>query len=277
MNSLTVLYTYQCNYNCPFCVLGNKINYIKDNKLWSKETKEKCFNYILENNIKYLSIMGGEPLIYPNECINIINFCKENNIKVSIATNVSLLTVDLVDFFNKNNIYIMFSLNYYGYKSIDYLLRKSKSKNIINLIKLLKYKSIRTIYNKDFSLSLEASILHQMFNCGVEFSLDFTKLKEIDHNELDYLENEINKLRKYNSDISWFGLAPMGNQYDNGTVTIYPDGTIVEDKHRNNYDCIYYGHPRLYKDMSPEIYNRYMCISNSLLPRNNNFNSCIYS
>lgn len=272
MEYLTILYSYQCNYKCPFCVLGNTLDRAKNCKLWSKETKEKCFKYILDNDVKVVTIMGGEPLLYPNECLDIINFCKKNDAKVTVYTNASLLTKELVDFFNDNDVHIAFSINYYGYKSLDHLVKKAKDKNIINLINELKYKSIRTVYNRNYSLFTEATILHTLFNCNIEFSCDFRKSGIIDKSEIDWLEYELNKLYKYYNDLSWFGLAPSGNSHGKN-ITIYPDG-IITGITEDDSNSIYYGSSRIYDKMSIEDHNRYMCISSNLNYIKNNKHLC---
>ena len=46
-------------------------------------------------------------------------------------------------------------------------------------------------------------------------SCDIGNIQNINYEELDWLEIEINKLYKYNSDLSWFRLVPSGNMYTN--------------------------------------------------------------
>jgi len=270
MSKMTIVYTWQCNYKCPFCIVKtNNIDRIKDLKVWTNDTKNKCFDFILNNNIKYVSIMGGEPLVYPNECKDIINFCKKHGVKVFVYTNASLLTSDLVNFFNENDVHVAFSLNYYGYKNIEFLIRKAKDKNIISLIKSLKYKSIRTVYNKKHSLALEATILHNLFDCYAEFSYDFSDPDKLDHTELDDLENALDKLCRYHKDLSWFRLVPFGTKYANDDITFYPNGTILDDRYREGHDYTYYGHSKLAKRLPIDIYNRYICIAERVAPREN--------
>ena len=264
MNTLVIFFTYQCNYKCPYCILNtDKINIPDNCFVWSNESKSKCFQHISDNNIKNIIIMGGEPLLYPNEVIDIVEFCNINNIKLSITSNGSLLTPQLVNYFNKNKIYLLLSISCFGYKNIELLLNNS-NKDIIKLIKSLHNKSIRIVYDKNYSLSTDVTILHELFNCTVEVSCDFTEMKSVDHKELDYIENEIAKLEQYHTDISWFSLVPFNKNYTYTTDTIHPNGKIIKGPDKENAFISFYENTRLFTNMNIDILNRYICMGKYL-------------
>ncbi len=94
----TILPTYDCNYNCWYCIQKHvpaKINHEKID-LIIKHIKK----YLIENDIKtyVISWFGGEPLMQPDIIqkisMELLNFCKDNNIVYTggITTNGALLT-----------------------------------------------------------------------------------------------------------------------------------------------------------------------------------------
>lgn len=107
----TIVSTYNCNYNCWYCIQKHakeEIDYSKID-LIIKHVK----NYLTENGIKsyILSWFGGEPLMEP-EVIDyvsseLLSFCKEKGIEFNgaITTNGSLLKQNIIDLLLKNEIY----------------------------------------------------------------------------------------------------------------------------------------------------------------------------
>ena len=96
--------TDYCNFQCKHCYLldstkmqcVSRINSQNILKIAEILCAEKVFNVI---------ITGGEPLAHPYLLRQIIDYLSKNNINVSVNTNLSLLTDDLIDFFKEKNIH----------------------------------------------------------------------------------------------------------------------------------------------------------------------------
>lgn len=90
LTSLEIGLTSICNFHCKYCcryfVKGDK--YIP---------AEDCIKIIKDiDSLKRVKLSGGEVIIYFNECVKILNYCREKGIQTQINTNGSLL--------NKNKI-----------------------------------------------------------------------------------------------------------------------------------------------------------------------------
>ncbi len=100
-----------CNFKCPYCC--------EKNYTCGKENVKKyfeCLKKYAENNfhlhsIVQISLFGGEPLIYANECIEFLDWvkkdAKKNNYEyfTSIVTNGSLLTDEILMNLLNHNLY----------------------------------------------------------------------------------------------------------------------------------------------------------------------------
>lgn len=157
--------TYLCNYNCDFCIQGNKKQHIEKSKGESIEIRNKiCNNLItfieekINKKYKYLEIylIGGEVTILKDfpEIIKKLVDCKfEGNIKFHLTTNLSAnneLLYYLVDLFNRKYKYdrtLEISASYYKkftneenlINKVNILYKnKTSSNNIFNAKKFLK-------------------------------------------------------------------------------------------------------------------------------------------
>ena len=99
----TILPTFECNYNCWYCVQKHEPVKIEQEKidLIIKHVKK----YLIENQIEsyILSWFGGEPLTQPNiikyVSQNLKQFCNEHQIDFSsgITSNGALLSEDVIN------------------------------------------------------------------------------------------------------------------------------------------------------------------------------------
>lgn len=100
-----------CNFGCPYCFEKNYIcgkqNIKKYFEVLKKYAKE---NFHLHTAV-HISLFGGEPLLYAKECLEFLNWVKDdakrNNYTyfTSIVTNGSLLTNDIFNELTKHNLY----------------------------------------------------------------------------------------------------------------------------------------------------------------------------
>ena len=87
--------TSVCNYHCQYCFVGFQ------ERTPAKETAfkiiEEIHKFFIKSGIKggRINIAGGEPLLYPY-LTDVINQANSLGLKVSIITNGSLLTEELI-------------------------------------------------------------------------------------------------------------------------------------------------------------------------------------
>ena len=161
--------TNRCNAQCKYCFTNSTTN----NSLESLELPDdRICDLIDELNIlgiKELSIGGGEPFL--RDIPKIIKYA-ENKINLSITTNGTILTNEIIDSLKQSNIKITISLD-----SINSEISKSVRTGIdvdkvINNIKRLI--QVKEIYPK---LSIRTTVSKYNINCLNEF-LDFCTKKQ---------------------------------------------------------------------------------------------------
>lgn len=103
--------TDRCNHNCVHC-----FNYWRTDKealvnseLKSEEEYLEIAKRILERKPVKVVITGGEPLIAFKFLIPTLEFFHENKVDVSFNTNAALLTEEIAEYFEKNNISMFIS------------------------------------------------------------------------------------------------------------------------------------------------------------------------
>ena len=152
-NKIFLMMGFDCNFSCRHCIQNN----CSSNKI-QKNINTKVINYINDlisirpDSFPKLTLVfwGGEPLLYIDIIKKIINIYNDK-LRYSIITNGSLLTDELVEYINDNDIYI--TLSYDG-KNTDKVrnINILEDKNILDLFLKIKNKSICSIlsaYNYD--------------------------------------------------------------------------------------------------------------------------------
>ncbi|MCX6804052.1 MAG: radical SAM protein [Candidatus Diapherotrites archaeon] len=81
----------KCNYKCEFCC----VDPVEEDLLILNKSK-KIINALAKNGLKRLSITGGEPLLYPR-LVELLKHIKSKKIKITLATNGSLLSKKLFE------------------------------------------------------------------------------------------------------------------------------------------------------------------------------------
>lgn len=140
IGSIDLNVTHGCNMACKYCYgsyggnpswIGNKYRYGSQQGKMSKETAEKSIQFLIKEsgNIKNLSVIffGGEPLMNIELIKHMINYCRQQEkeydkkFNLSFATNGTLLTEKLLNYFLENNINIQISID--GSKAIHDIQR----------------------------------------------------------------------------------------------------------------------------------------------------------
>ncbi|QNU67326.1 Cys-rich peptide radical SAM maturase CcpM [Ruminiclostridium herbifermentans] len=117
---ITLQITRQCNLRCKYCVYsGNYENRGHENAKMSFETAKKGIDFLIEhskdNERIFLAFYGGEPLLefdFIKKCIEYYEEKGEGKeTHITITTNATLLTEEIIDYFQKYGVYLLISLD----------------------------------------------------------------------------------------------------------------------------------------------------------------------
>lgn len=92
-------YSYICNLNCKHCYSRTR----KSNNVASTSDKYKIVDNIIKNNIFWVNLGGGEPIL-EKDIYGIISKMAMNNIYVSLSTNGTFLNEEVVKKLAKSNL-----------------------------------------------------------------------------------------------------------------------------------------------------------------------------
>lgn len=139
-NSLFLEVTEECNLMCKYCYYGEKENRRK----MSPKVIDRVINRLIDNEsrsngIPSITFFGGEPLLNFSLIKYCIDKCRRSDNEVlqgtefKVVTNGMLLTEEIVNYFNKEGVYVTISLD--GNKTQhDYLRKKRNSQGSFEAI-----------------------------------------------------------------------------------------------------------------------------------------------
>jgi len=136
---IEIILTYNCNLSCDYC-WQRKTDFDRKRGM-DKATFKNVVKYIKKNNESFtgtynIGYMGGEPLLMFDFIKWSQSYLTEHlskKLDIRILTNGTILTKEMCDFFNENNITIIISLD--GPENIN--KRRGNFNKIINGINLL--------------------------------------------------------------------------------------------------------------------------------------------
>ncbi|MCK4766383.1 MAG: 4Fe-4S cluster-binding domain-containing protein [Candidatus Aminicenantes bacterium] len=115
INNLTFIVTDDCNFNCSYCFQKKEKKTISSNVI---DTAVDFFYPFLESKDRiHIGFYGGEPLLAFEQIKHAVQRLQEKNsgenkkIGFSLTTNGSLLTGEMLDFFNRNRFSLMLSFD----------------------------------------------------------------------------------------------------------------------------------------------------------------------
>ena len=299
MNQLVLQVTQKCNLRCSYCVYsGDYKNRNHSQKEMSWETAKEAVDYLYGHSMSsediYISFYGGEPLLMFRLIKEVVEYVKreycQRTVHFNLTTNGTLFTPEIVQYFIKNNIQIMFSLDgpkevhdknriFAGsnrgsfeklrdsMKMIYSMDRKYYKKNVSFNTVLDPQNELRTIYeflDKDRLISKNLSrisVLNDNYtDKQCEFSGEF-----VEEQEYEYFKCFLSKLKRINEK---FVARAVKEEFDNeiGARTFIcphklPDDKILEYdrlrylyvQNRQTYKKILRQEKAKHRPLSPEI------------------------
>lgn len=205
-----------CNLACRYCIQGKNQKRIEN---LPTKINSSIYNFIrsiaYDNNNSKLNLLfyGGEPLLYFSNIKKIIEKTRALKIDYSIITNGKLLTEEIIEFFNQNNVNLIISWD--GNRSINTryfdifsdqnkkeLIFKSNILGINSVISAMNYpleatEDIQNLANEYF-LKHPDGILHVNFDEIIDNNLADKSLLKMDYEKVQKeVEQIINDCSEY--------------------------------------------------------------------------------
>lgn len=167
-------YSYKCNLNCKHCYSRTR-----KEKEASLEEKYKIADNIIRNDVFWVNLGGGEPIIL-KETVNMIKYLTDNHIYVSLSSNGT--------FIKERKAYELYKANLSGGSiSLDHSIREKHNKvrgfnssydDAITAMKLLISFGIDVIISTTMT-SENFDVLEDIIKIGVQLGCRGISLKRL--------------------------------------------------------------------------------------------------
>lgn len=167
LKTLVICASETCNLACEYC-FANKGTYHnnKEDRIIKFEEYKRLFENVLETfseGIEAINFFGGEPLLgyshIQRAVVWLKKYCEQRNIPIpvfSLITNGTIMSKEICDFLNENNVYLTISLDV----NKEIHDRNRKFINGCGSYDLIKdnFKLIQEIPNRRFLVTCESTI-----------------------------------------------------------------------------------------------------------------------
>lgn len=100
LESISVEITKLCNFRCKFCYASSNINTEKE-MIVTDEMIHRVVSEAKKNELKKITITGGEPLVNKELFIRVVEAFFYAGIAINLNTNISLFTDDICELYKK--------------------------------------------------------------------------------------------------------------------------------------------------------------------------------
>lgn len=229
LTSVHIEITSKCNERCIHCYIPH------DNKIKTLDTEhiyavlEQCKNM----NVLHIILSGGEPMLHKDFC-DILKKCREYDFAVSVLTNLTLLTDDIVDEMRLNGLLGVQTSLY----STDPVIHDSITKMTGSFKKTES--SILKLVDNNIPLQISCPVMKQnkdYYNDVIEWSKyhgisasdDYALIAEYDHSNQNLCNrlslDEVNALFNYKALNDESYLNKLRSEFVNGS-NISPEDPV---------------------------------------------------
>jgi radical SAM additional 4Fe4S-binding domain len=238
IDSILLEMTTRCNKNCSYCYGG----FNQGGKDISNEVLKSIYNFISENNVKHVSISGGEPLLYAN-LDDILDHLTYLGCNIEIITNGLLVDKNASLFLGRSNLKLKISADIHNVQYIE-IIKKVQEYKIPLALNI-------TIYGLEPIESITRYIRDLYNISGITVNVNFPFFKgnaEFSNNYVEYLPNLAVKL----VELFLFEKLPVEGQFVSVPVdnyfspkrSVYKNCTICKslkiDVNGNYFPCPYF-------------------------------------
>lgn len=240
--TLSVVVTKRCNMACPWCIARSELRKNKERDVpWTEGTFRKFVEYYEKekSNIEFVSITGGEPLLEYELVKKIITHIRridarlKRQTNIIVHTNARLLTEEMRNFFNANQIAVNVSLNVSGYKGIYSLVEASPlHSKVFELINSLSVFTIRSVTQRGEDYAEDMLFLRKLFPNAAKISVapDETVFTEWTEKDIDRELQQLRRVRQMSPDFPEWGVH-INTLWDTRTpceyVIFHGDGSVT--------------------------------------------------
>jgi len=117
LDSITINITNSCNLNCRYCFEHDKRNEFMDSQTAIDIIKKSYHKIDPRLGIFTINIFGGEPLLNWKVIKDILDYINNNRMicKVGITTNLTILTDEMIKYFDDNSVMLLVSYDGIGH------------------------------------------------------------------------------------------------------------------------------------------------------------------
>jgi uncharacterized protein len=224
LSNLTFIVTDDCNFNCSYCMQKKEKKYMDQITI---KTAMDFFYPFLKGDKIYISFYGGEPLLaydkieYAVQLLQEKNKTRNKNIEFSLTTNGSLITDEMLEFFNHHRFGLMLSFD--GLAQ-DKGRKKGTIDQMVQVLKRIRaYPGIDFDINSVFTPATITALTESVrFMTGLdksEMTVNFSTLEEWNPPDMDALRTELKRLSDFL--LSYYqekGTIPVKNFQAPGTL-----------------------------------------------------------
>ena len=255
--SLNIILGYVCNYKCSYCsVLKDVIKNI--HYKFTKKDLDNIDECIEKNNIKDISILGGEPFLFRDVLYvlydHIYKKYPKNNINFRIITNATLMNE--FDFKYLNRAYLKISVQSLNgkEKSIHHLIKNNKLgyKVIDEIRKFNRYMFSRVILLNEKEWYKDIIDINKVFpGKNINIAIDTRNIKNLNKESIDNILNNYRKII-YIRDAT-LGCIDIDYKCTCSDISIYEigKGFIYRERPKN----LVVGCNEIAKDLSKELFD----------------------
>jgi sulfatase maturation enzyme AslB (radical SAM superfamily) len=205
ISNLTFIMTDDCNFNCSYCPQK------KEKKNLDNETIERSVDFFYPflksntNNPIKIGFYGGEPLLaFPQiqqtiELIQDSNKKERKHISYNLTTNGSLLTHEMLQFFDQQHLEILYSFDGLAQE------RGRKKNSLDSMVKIIskiqQHPNIKLEVNSVFTpgtIQMLTDSIRFIIKIGVpEITINISSLEEWNANQTKLLELELTQLTHF--------------------------------------------------------------------------------
>ena len=132
LNGAYIELTNRCNFLCPYCY--NDSSAAKKQYL-PLETVKRIISEIAESNFLGVVFSGGEPFLHP-DINSIIDYSIEHNVKPTIITNASLITLKQAKTLLRRDITLQLTFDGASSQSHDFIRGSGNFEHLMNILTL---------------------------------------------------------------------------------------------------------------------------------------------
>jgi uncharacterized protein len=202
-SNLAFIVTDDCNFNCSYCILKKEKKYMKHSTI----EKAITFFYPFLQENAYIIFYGGEPLLAFDQIKHAVSLLQEKektgekNLNFSITTNGSLVSDEILDFFNSHCFNMLLSFDGQAQEICRQPGSQNFTRKLIRGINSDSYPNIEFSTNSVFTpatVSHLSQSLRSIIEMGVtEVRLSLAEDQSWDETALMVLENELERLKDF--------------------------------------------------------------------------------